>query len=370
MKPFATILLLLIYTYVYAQPVITTSWAPKVDDVVRSLSNFSEDMTISSGDSGANVEWDFGSVVGQGDNNLWEQIFVEPSESNFGDLFPEADLAKLPLHPGPIYFTLFYEVDDEEYKQVGFGLEGDLPASNVYLDPSTLMKFPFEFEDSFTDEFATESITVDGGTESFITSSSVVTADAYGTLITPLDSYTDVIRVKLESVSRDSMVRPVSAYNPAGSYTINETHFTTYEWYKNSLNPLVIHRTTSSVVTQYIPGEDPIVEFSSDGFDFFWYAYEETISKVERDLSEMEILRSGPNPTQGDFEITMNSNNAKQVTIDVYNALGFPVMHAKQSLMPGRNIITTNLETLPSGHYILQLKDKSSLQSFKVVKVE
>src|SRR5690606_7715069 len=87
-------------------------------------------------------------------------------------------------------------------------------------DPAEKLRFPFTFNNTFSDTY-TGSANL-GGTIIPRVGTVTVTAEGYGTLVTPAGTYQNVLKIKTEEIS-----------NPATLYSENSV---TYDWFQPGIH--------------------------------------------------------------------------------------------------------------------------------------
>ncbi len=76
-----------------------------------------------------------------------------------------------------------------------------------------------------------------------------------------------------------------------------------------------------------------------------------------------------PNPSTGEFNLTLNLNNNQRVTLKVVDMLGKTVLDlGASSLQKGANNISINLSDVPKGVYLLQFNTNGNQTIFKLIK--
>jgi hypothetical protein len=159
--------------------------------------------TLAEGPAGADQTWDFSTALLYADGNSYQVL--DAATSPFASAFPTADYVALRTSSGSEYYFYYNNLPDR-LEAVTEGISS-LSSYDIFTaDRMTKLKFPFAFGESATDTYV-----YDGGG----TGSLVVTYDGYGTLITPLGTVTDVVRIK-------------TIYNGGNTF---------YDWY--TLNPLL-----------------------------------------------------------------------------------------------------------------------------------
>ena len=159
--------------------------------------------TLSEGPAGANQTWDFSTALLYPDGNSYQVL--DAAASPFASAFPTADYVALRTSSGSEYYYYYNNLPDR-LEAVTEGISS-LSSYDIFTaDRMTKLKFPFAFGESVADTYV-----YDGGGAGTLTA----TYDGYGTLITPLGTVTNAVRIKTE-------------YNGGNTF---------YDWY--TLNPLL-----------------------------------------------------------------------------------------------------------------------------------
>ncbi len=159
--------------------------------------------TLPEGPAGANVVWDFSTAFLYLDGNTYQVL--EPAATPYAANFPTANNVAKRTSSGSQYYYYFNNLADR-LEAVADGISSMGSYDIFTANPKTKLKFPFAFGESVVDTYL-----ADGGGSGEIT----VTYDGYGTLITPLGTVTDVVRIKTQMTGGN----------------------TNYDWY--SLSPLL-----------------------------------------------------------------------------------------------------------------------------------
>lgn len=298
-----------IYTTLF---LLSCTFLTKAQPVVQNGNNippvgFSAPVSIvaspgSIGSPGANQTWDFSSYTLSPAGNL---DVVSPPATPIGASFPTANYG----------FTLagtysFYQYTPTEMIMLASQITTPGVGKDYTPNPKTLMKFPFNYQDSYIETYQTV-----GNTPNSVT----VTYDGYGTLITPNKTYTNVIRVKEDYSGTPD-----------------------YEWY--SLNPLM-----------------HIAVF--DGDVNMLYLLDAVVNDVQ-DVNSNTSIVMYPNPTNDQVHISVNSSIENQIQVSLLNMIGQNVYSKNEN----KNQFTLNIDHLPNGIYFMELKSGKMVWKQKIVK--
>ncbi|HUM46041.1 MAG TPA: T9SS type A sorting domain-containing protein [Chitinophagales bacterium] len=200
-----------------AQPTITNANAPAIGDILTSQASSSN---VNAGSGGANVVWDFSSLVPSG--AALSATIVDPSATPYGGNYPAANMAS-----GSNGTYGYYQVTATEFNVVG--IQSPL-LEYPFSDYQKEFVYPYTYNTTFTDHVHGEWVlnTVPTTRDGFVT----FLADGYGTLKLPTGTIQNVIRVKYVQNYDDVFTILTNTYT-------NEYDFTTYSWYvagnKNAL---------------------------------------------------------------------------------------------------------------------------------------
>ncbi len=271
---------------------------------------------VSVGSSGANVTWDFSSISSTGTQTT---NWVAPSSTPYSSSFSSANLAN--SDPSGNYY--YFSATSTDYSSCG----GASSAGQViaYSDFEKQLVYPMTYNTSFTDAFAA----------TYTASSMLINregtingiADAYGTLILPYGTITDVLRVKLEEYYDDLyMGTPMVEY---------ETEV--YVWYKAGIHHPILSHTT----------------FVMNGNTTIYGTYIDASHVGIENNAKNLGLNIYPNPSSGLFtvELSANNENALFEVVDIYGKTVYQIEYTNTAFV--KDII--DLSTLSKGVYIVRV---------------
>jgi Secretion system C-terminal sorting domain len=304
MKKITFVSALLLSFICFAQPVLNAS---DFGASYSATTSVADNTGLTPGLSGANRVWDFSSISL---SPLGTVTKVAVSTAPFASTFPTANYCNTFNYFG----STGYEIDkisSTSFEVLGI-INSGLVESNFNANSVKVLQFPFTFNTTFTDTYQE----LNDSAPTTI----VVTYDAYGTLIMPYGTFTNVIRRKLV-----------------------ENGLTTYDWIKT--NPfsfiLTADFTSGGTLTAYQPN---------------------TLSIFKQ--TKTKNFSIYPNPTNGDFTIS-NSTFAKGILI-LYDTLGKVVF---TSVLDNEMLIVSTND-LPSGLYFLKISNSENqiVHSEKILK--
>ena len=177
-----TPIFLLVATLGTAQPVIQNGDnLPAPGFTAERREGSTQQMT--EGPAGADQTWDFSSMYLV--YNAQPYIVLEPSASPFASTWPGANYVASYSDAGSDHY-FYYNVLSDRLEAVADDVTntGD---SNVHTaNPRTKLKFPFAYGETVVDTYSQGSNTY----------TNTITYDGYGTLITPTNTFENVVRIK------------------------------------------------------------------------------------------------------------------------------------------------------------------------------
>jgi len=148
-----------------------------------------EDYSVSPGNAGPNQIWDFSDITFTEDSEVTS--FYKPSETPYASKFPDATIAET---SGDGEYTYSKSTSTELTILGNYGETEEGTSSMIFTDPLIVLKLPFVYNQTITDDFVTE-VELSGIKGQYAGDYSA-TYDGYGTLITQDGTFNDVIRLK------------------------------------------------------------------------------------------------------------------------------------------------------------------------------
>lgn len=334
MKKLTLTLFLAIGIMAYAQPSISRAGVDRVNTTMKLKSEDVTGTSITAGSAGANVTWDFSTYIGT--NPIAFITKACPGESNCFR-FPSANRITTPTNIDTHDFNAMTDTEATMLGSYSGPALGDVTVT--YVNPLIEYKFPITYLQQFDDtyEFNSVSSAIGNTNETGQVSCSV---DAYGTVITPKGTYSNVLRIKRMRTATQTIF---SGPTPITATYTNES----YQW----VSPTVGMVFSFAINTFVLGGNTNVAKTVS-------YLDEEVLSTIDLEGKKPEISIY-PNPSS-DF-INLNSTEAvKKVVI---------------TSMDGRTVLTLensrliDVSSLPKGTYLLrgELKNGTSI-SRKIIK--
>jgi hypothetical protein len=307
---------------------------------------------------GANVIFDYTKLRGYGSKQTG--YYVNPASTPSASDFPTANMAEnTDATPQNFVYTLS-SVDS--VANIGFvaDITGfGLTTGKYDIDPEAIMRFPFAFNDSYTDHYAGSfSAVVSGSPQSTnATGSVIISADAWGKLIySSTISLDSVLRVKrVENTVTDSIlggiISPITVEATIINYyqpSVSKAPILSFVEGSYSQNGSVI-QSNKTIVSQY-----PMAFVSVEEIKL---------------LNNMELF---PNPTiNNSTTLTLNIEKPTKIKVELLNTLGQSVLKvAEKELVSGKNKIEINTATLSSGIYFVAIEIDGKTKGAKKIIIE
>lgn len=314
-----------------AQPTLTASGMnPVIGDVITyHICNY-----VSPGSSGANQTWNLALTS----NSVPTITGVAPSSSPYASSFTQSSVG---FNNSGTW--AFYNGTASALQNNGIATAAGTVMS--YSNPEDLLRFPFTYNNSYTDAWA---VTYLQATYTYYrTGTTTVTADGYGTLTTPDGTFSNVTRVHFYQSYQDSVN---IMNNPVVITYINDE----YIWYLNGN-----HYAVAAVFTLTPSTGSPIQQgFYLDG--------------VVSGINENSVLNSlalAPNPANDELNFNLNLNSGNEIQISVFNTAGQEVLTPVSAFATtGENRIAISVAELPAGIYFAKISvDGEAIKNERIV---
>ncbi len=313
----------------FAQPTLTSS---NSNPVIGDIFTIRGADWISEGSSGANQTWNFTSVTTTTIVKTYTCQNVNPGNTS---TFPNANLEEGSTQNSTLFKTSSNAL--QYYGMVnGFGVIN-------CSDPEDQMRYPFTMGDSYTDNF--NGYNISGSNNFFHKGKTTVTADGYGTLILPTGTYSNVLRVHILQISKDS----------TASYEENYI-YDQYQWYAPNY-----HMCIFGVYSYTIDNTAPI-KWSNILLP--------STTHLTQTAPNAKSIVLYPNPANGDF-LNMDLNLEKNISYSlvITDNLGREVLNTEATDgIEGYNFRSVDISGIQSGLYQVALKSEGrTLKSTKIV---
>jgi len=232
--------------------------------------------------------------------------------------------------------TTYYTNSATERISQGFvineGTLGDIPVV-LDADPQQLFTYPFDFGSSFVDTYDGETVIM--GFDTPLSGSVNVSVDGRGTLILAENTYTNVLRYKLDDEGIASTM--------LGNMELKRIQ---YEYYDldNERMPIFVH--TSITVRQAGGGAAPMIEM------FVILSKDQPSFTVGIETNELEEASVYPNPATNMLHVNL-PETGETVELILTDALGRVVYTTKTDA----TLETIDVSSFNKGTYILKMSN-------------
>ncbi len=328
LKSISLLALLFIFTSkIQAQaPILDSTVCITTGDLAQ-INVLNNALSIAPGNAGPAQTYDYSVLPSF--NSSYQILGVDNLTSPFGTIYPTANATLSWSSFGtPNYHFL---LSDTSYIYLGGGGSfGDYQ----YLDTYKQLKFPFTYNDAFTDTFIAVSNT--GG---YRAGSASVSGDGYGTLLVPGQTFNDVLRVKRVSDYYDTLNN-----NPRHSV---ETY---YEYYKPGIPHYILLHGFYTITTG---SSNPV----SGSQLFFNSSALVTASKSNKSLGSSYFI------SQADEQSFLHtqSNVAFTTMLHIYNIQGQLIVQEPLTVSKEMSSKTLPTTALADGMYLVQFKNADGI---------
>jgi hypothetical protein len=298
---------------------------------------------VSQGEGGENVTWDFSNLVNQGSQNY---LIVDTTGLLGISLFEDPNLA---WKRGAQDIFDYYQISNEKLQAVG-----SYAFDNSYFDytnPLTLVEFPIDILDTYTDEydFDYDLLVVTGNATGNID----FLVDGYGTLIMPWGTVSNAYRVKFT-------VDQTEVFDAGqGQQTSNYTSVN-YSWYAPGFPGEIMRITdgTISVNGQEVPNQ--VTQYLS----------EFGLSIGEAESLDLKNFKVYPNPSNDIVSVQFDWFGADNLNLKVYDIRGRVMVQNQLANQGGGQILhTVDVSGLPAGYYLLVIESSEGIKTQKISKL-
>ncbi len=295
---------------------------------------------IVEGDAGANRSWNFTGIVQNG--SPISASYLLPGSGNGSSNFPGANLMQI-VEDSYSYI----KTDGGSYYTLGMYTEDVL---RVYSNTQKVMEYPFSFNSTFTDTYASNSNFA--GTEVRSNGTVTMTADAWGTITLPSGTYPNALRVKTVMSNTDSMF-------VSGTPFVTSSVSTSYSWYVSGKKFPIFGIT-------YI--QSPMFSLKSAAYVT---NFTTSISQQSSIAEDYKLEQNFPNPFNPSTTINFSITNAGFTSLKVYDILGKEVASlVNGNLAAGKYSADFDASDLTSGVYFYKLEtsDFTSVKKMSLIK--
>lgn len=353
-----TLFLITTVTIIVAQPILnTTNFVPNIGDA--QLFYIADTNSIVDPTIGPNVTFDYSTMNSYGATQT--QYVIDPSTTIYSSYFPTATNADT---TGGVPINKNYSKVELTDSTTNIGLVVDINTYGTVTvqynqDPETLMKFPFNYGNNYSDNYSGLFTIQSSGTTTNGNGTATVTADAWGTLLLPFGvSIDSVLRVKtVENLITDTIfiVFPPITILPievSGEY-IN--------YYKPSISKFPL---LSFISGSYTQDNNQI-----DSSRTILSQYPMNVVGMD-DLNKTKINYSVfPNPTNKSYTtLSFNLGESSFVKVELTNNLGQNVAGIfNGNMQQGATSLKIKTSNLSKGLYFININVDNRISTKKLI---
>lgn len=322
-----------ISTTVNAQPTLTAATSnPLAGDIFY---GHDVDVTgLAKGAAGAGVSWSFPTFT---EIMLDTTSYLVCSATPYCDSFAGSNIVS---YDNTDY--LYGVASTSALRFIGGFIDGQVAR---FTKPQTYITYPFTYNSIHKDTAA--AFVSSFGLYFTITDSAI--ADAYGTLTLPSGTFTNVLRVHLTSVEKDS-------FNIMGMPIVTESQTETYSWYVAGFHNPLLSMTYDTSGT----GSPALTDAK-----YFTRNHPTAISNVTNSGSALQVY---PNPASDKITIICTIVGATDAAITLSDLTGRVVASiSAEQLAEGANTVNIPVSNLANGIYIVNLRTAAGSTTQKVV---
>jgi len=301
---------------VVAQPTLTATGINPVvgDQFVTNVTNF-----VNQGSAGASQTWNLSAMTPTSSSTY---TTVASSSTPNGASFPNSNISFASGSSNSYYKT----------SSTAFQNYGSVSGTTVmsYSNPEDFLHFPFTYNNSYTDTWAT---TFTSSYTFYRTGTTTVTADSYGTLTTPAGTFSNVLRIHFVQNYQDSANIP--SY---GTYLVTYSN-DEYMWYLNGT-----HFPIAFVYT-----------LTSNGNPSQGGSYIGNVNAIN-EPSALISYKLFPNPSVEEMNVNVNLKENQKLEIKIFNSVGELIkVPVSANAAQGTNEYKINVSDLPEGIYFSEM---------------
>lgn len=338
MKKLFTVLFSFGAAYAIAQPTITSSFVPVAGD---NLVQQSADTTgINPGNAGANVTWNFASLVNAGSPQV--NNYISPVGTPYSSNFPAATICAKTVSTGGATAYMYCASTATTYSQLGIGTTAYI---YNYTDPMIMMQFPTTYNTTYTDNVKV--IYTVNGVDVYRRAVVTSTADGYGTLTTPGGTFTNALRIKTIQSYNDSFVYLGSTVG------LGTSLITSYAWVTPGNKNTLMQIAYTNVVQNSVPSNSISVIYAPAGAV--------GLNEVNHTVSKISVY---PNPVKENATVIFDLDNKSDINYEVTDITGKQIIMKDAGIChEGKNSINIDCTGLNEGFYFVKLYTSKSLVS-------
>lgn len=289
------------------------------------------------GSAGVNQTWDFSGMTAI---DQFTTSIVDPTQQPGAESFPNATFANVIEGTGQVGFS---RAANNKIEVVGLYAPTGIM---TWPDPRTQLEFPMTYQASFSDTY--ERLAILGpGIENQEIGSTTTLVDGSGTLITPSGTYTNVLRLRIETTA-DLVTR------------VNGTVVSTIPF--TDVSHVFVKAGFQAPLASFISSD-----FSGQSTQSAVFYVSSTLGLDAQDLFGEFTLY--PVPAKDRLTLSFNLETNATVQFNLFAIDGRLIGQlSKQIFAQGANLVELELPSdVPTGVYMLQLQTDSGSETRKIV---
>lgn len=274
--------------------------------------------------SGSGAIWNASALQPQAGYPVIHLQYGSPSSTANGSLFPLSNYVQYDPALTSVLQYEYYNFSADSMVMVGeYSPSG---AHEIYQDPDKHLIFPFNYSQSFTDNYSKTNYSNATTVSSYQTGTRLVQFNGYGTLTLPQGSISDVGMI---TETRTNNLGP------------NSTDVT---WIKVSNGKLLLKYSENA--------GDITIAYNAD---------------LNVSVNENELLLESvvsPNPCHDKANVHFNNSEGSQVFVEMRNLLGEKVCSLKST----SSVVEIPLSNIPAGYYVYHIwKERTVISTGKII---
>jgi hypothetical protein len=349
MKSSFFLLFISITTLVNAQPVLTRSNYFDFGDSLLLYNKFDTLLnSVSVGPGGANITWDFSAMDFNHSSVIVDTVYyIDPVGTPFYPTSMSADYSQSnlcyliktdPFSPNNFDYNYMF-ANSDSVCFIGHWANGG--GTELWEDHCTdfikVLSFPLTYSSAYIDSFQRFYFDMSGSDEHYINGTISITADGYGSLITPDGSTVqNVLRLHTVESFRDSNL----------TFGVNNYIYHSYQWYSSDRKGYILRFNMDVSDTTLVTNA-------------FYQKLTNVITVIEKPGSSSHSVHIFPNPGNG----ILNLYSTYAGSIEIFNSVGEIILTS--GMQTGDNKV--DLSGLITGVYFVKLVNGQSYIIYKIV---
>ena len=340
---FLILFMVIISKTAFPQFTITSSYIPVIGDTLKTSE--ADTTGLTPGEAGENKTWKFSNITILS-GAPWEEVYLQPSSTPFGNQFSNANIASKNNNTNPDYH--YYQNTSSDWNMIGFAVTNFM---KLFTVPYCRFHYPMSYGSQYNSTYKANSNS--GQATTYTTGYKTFFADGYGTIILPGITYNNVMRIKITDESFDTV--------KVGGNVVSTNHtvITNYWWFKSGYKFPVFDYGYAESSSMYS------FKFASVSVKNEPLSINLISAKVP---DKFELFQNYPNPFNSVTKIKLQVTSDKFVKLIVYDVLGKEVATlVNEELKAGVYEVRFDAGDLPSGVYFYKLETGNIKETKKML---